>query len=282
MPLLAALGAAAACSKSASPSPPPPPAPRLDLVSTVASTTEATDTTMPQQFRLEVTLANVGDVPAPLDSFVVTDAAFLKGPLRVGLPAFSLAPDADPTSLPPGETRVLPFVAVNRNDHRCPVPPTCDQNPHTDLLDLSATVGGEGGAWYFRTPIVFTCENEGRRVCPVDLDEACKGTDVAGNPLRCLRGWGEVGIDRLCGLVESDTITYCVGRLQYRTIRVAGVDYQYHYSKDFALVGVTTSDGACVGGHCSGVPVPPPGTCESPLALYQCPESDSEGGTDRP
>lgn len=202
--------------------------PRLALVTVAASTTESVDATQLQTFRVEITLANLGDAPASLESATIVDAGFYKGTLRVALPEFTIAPDADLSSLPKGGTRVLPFLAMNRNDGRCPLPATCDENPHTDLLDVSATLVTDTGSWFFRSPISFSCENEGVRVCPADLLEACKGTDAAGNPLRCLRTWNEVLVDRLCGAVESDTITLCPDGSKTRTLRVAGADYNYY------------------------------------------------------
>jgi hypothetical protein len=250
--------------------------PRLVLVTVAASTTESVDAAQLQSFRVEITLGNVGDARASLGSATIVDAGFYKGTLRVAVPEFALAPDADLSPLPKGGTRVLPFVATNRNDRRCPVPASCGQNPHTDLLEVSATLVTDVGSWFFRDPISFTCENEGERVCPADLLEACQGTDVAGNPLRCLRTWAEVLADRLCGAVESDTITLCPDGSNTRTLRVAGVDYNYHYDRLLNLLGLTSSASECLGGPCGGVRLPPQGACQPPQTYYECPDAGAD------
>lgn len=250
---------------------------RLVLVTVVASTTESGDATQLQTLRVELTLGNLGDAPASLESATIVDAGFYKDTLRVALPEFTIAPDADLSPLPKGGTRVLPFVAMNRNDRRCPLPATCDQNPHTDLLEVSATLITDVGSWFFRSPIAFTCENEGVRVCPADLLEACNGADAAGNPLRCLRTWNEVLADRLCGAVESDTITLCPDGSNTRTLRVAGADYNYHYDRLFTLFGLTSSASDCLGGPCSGVHLPPQGACQAPQTYYECADGGADG-----
>ena len=167
--ITAAMVVVAAAAVACSGVPSPPPEPQLELVSTAATTTEGSDTTTKQEFRLEVTLSNVGQVPASLGMPEIVNAGFYKGPLRVGLPMFTVANDADLTPLAKAETRVLPFVALERNDHRCPLDQTCDQNPHTDLLDVSATLTTDAGSWFFRLPIAFTCPTEPSRVCAVDV-----------------------------------------------------------------------------------------------------------------
>jgi hypothetical protein len=258
-----------ACSQPAD----PPPKPQVALLSTAASSNEDTD---PQIFRLDLTLANVGQVAAPLGTVEVVNAGLYKGPqLRIRSPEFVAGAEVDLSPVAKGETRVLTFLGSDRNLHLCPR--TCDQNPHLDLVQLDATVVSDAGQWFFHVDVAVTCANELPRMCKVDLAEGCQGTDVAGQPLRCLPTWTEVLSDNLCGTVESDLITKCVGGKAFRTIRVAGVDYHYNYPQG-ALTGVTSSNDGCLAGPCAGSPVPPAGECETAKAFYECGAAAGGGG----
>lgn len=200
-----------------------------------ASMTEA-DSPPGEHLRLELEIANTGDIP--IDHVGVLDASFaLSG---ISLPAY-FTPDPPPSVPPilPGETRTVAFQDDLDSLGACVAQVRERPNPHQGLVTLGfQLVTATSGVVFSGVSVDSTCASGPPTPtpvpCPDSLDGVCAAPDVPGMlGIHCSPTWMAVADDHYyCDttiLTVLEDQADCSDGFEARVVQDANTVYTYYY-----------------------------------------------------